>query len=235
MPASLLQQIHAGDALGRRHNGRYTLQASSSYSRANLDWSSEEMLSCPTLSSPGAALLTGVLSTLLPLRRLRRSTKNSTTAARAANAAIPPTRPAMTALRLDDGPLCGGGDRLDVEPPCDEGVRLDDRPPCGKEAGLDDGPPCIDGVRVDNGPPCGAGAGLGDGAPCGEGTGLDDGPPRGGGVDWIAGLAETLHCLPLRNCIAAALPLPVFCSIVSPGGIPPHKPGLPAHSQIAFG
>ena len=38
---------------------------------ALLDLSSEEMPSCPTLSSPDAVLLTGVISTLLPLRRLR--------------------------------------------------------------------------------------------------------------------------------------------------------------------
>ena len=60
---------------------------------------------------------------------------------------------------------------------------------------------------------------------------LDDDPLCEEGADWIMVSAETLHGLSLRYCVAAVLPPPVFCSTVRPGGIPPHRPGLPARSQ----
>ena len=60
---------------------------------------------------------------------------------------------------------------------------------------------------------------------------LDDGAPAGEGADWIMVSAETLQGLSLRYCVVAVLPSPVFCSTRIPGGIPPHRSGLPARTQ----
>ena len=167
--------------------------------------------------------------------------------------------PCVEGVRLDDRPPCGGGAISDDGPPpwrrCQigtmggpvgEGPGFDDTPPFGGGAELDDWLPCGGGAGLGRqvalwrrswvgptGLPCGDGLRLVDGPPCGAGAGADNRPPRGEGVDWIAASAETLHGLPLRDCVAAVLPPPVFCSMVSPGGIPPHRPGLPAHTQAA--